>query len=132
MEVGQASLVVSSEASTTALNEFETTDLNKKVQVLGRACDTNVMRENSSEFPQVETALALVNIMADNFHGYNVVVETISLSHLGEGGSSDVTDSQMHVKFCDLLSVFRTSVKNVLSWLDFLLVLMFGITKRFC
>ena len=31
LEVGQASLVVSSEESTTALNEFETDDLNRKV-----------------------------------------------------------------------------------------------------
>ena len=32
---------------------------------------------------------------------------------------------------CDKLLVFRTSVENVLSWLEFLLVLMFGTMKSF-
>ena len=65
-------------------------------------------------------------MLTDNFHSYNEVVETFSPFHLGGGGSSDVTDRQRRVESCDKLSVFRTSVENFLSWLEFLLVLMFG------
>ena len=76
LKAGQASLVVSSEESTTALNEFETFDLMKEVQELGS--DTIVMWTATSLCPRVETALALVNMLTDNSHSYNEVVETIS------------------------------------------------------
>ena len=46
-------LVVLNEESTTALNEFETVDLKKQVQVLGRDCDTTVMWETTSDFPRL-------------------------------------------------------------------------------
>ena len=67
-EVGKALLVVSSKESITALNESDTVDLNKKVQVLGRACDTIVVREATSDFPQVDAVLASVVKLTDNFH----------------------------------------------------------------
>ena len=54
--------------------------------------------------------------MADNFHVYYEVVETISQSHLGEGESSDVTDRRRHVESCDHLLVFTTSVEKFLCW----------------
>ena len=67
----QASLVVSSEESTTVLNEFKAFDLKNKLQVLGRAhMDTHM-----------EATLT------DNFHSYDEIVETIGQVHLGEGGS---------------------------------------------
>ena len=53
-EFGQASLVVSSGESTTALNEFETIDLKKKVQLLGRARDTIVKWDATSDFLQLD------------------------------------------------------------------------------
>ena len=37
----------------------------------------------------------------------------------------------MCVESCDKLSASKTSVGNILSWLEFLLVLMFGIMKSF-
>ena len=129
-ESGQASLVVSSEESTTALNEFETVDLKKKVQLLGRARDTIVKWDATSDFPQLDAVFESLVMLTDNFQSYNEVVETFSQFHLG-GGSSDVTDGQRRVESCDKLSVFRTSVENVLSWLEFLLVLMFGVMKSF-
>ena len=130
-EFGQASLVVSSEESTTALNEFETVDLKKKVQLLGRARDTIVKWDTTSDFLQLDAVLESLVMLTDNFHSSNEVVETFSQVHLGGGGSSDVGDGQRRVESCDQLSVFKTSVENVLSWLEFLLVLMFGIMKSF-
>ena len=85
----------------------------------------------TSDFPQLDAVLESLVMLTDNFHSSNEVVETFSQVHLGEGGSSDVTDRQGRVESCDKLSVFRTSVENVLSWLEFLLVLMFGIMKSF-
>ena len=131
LEFGQASLVVSGEESITALNEFETVDLKKKVQLLGRARDTIVKWDATSDFPQLDAVFESLVMLTDNFHSYNEVVETFSQFHLGGGGSSDVTDGQRRVESCDKLSVFRISVENVLSWLEFLLVLMFGIMKSF-
>ena len=98
MKVGQALLVFSIKESTTALNEFETVDLKKKVQVLGRACDTIVKWEATSVCLRFETTLASVVILTDNFQSYNEVVETISQVHLGEGGSGDVTDRRRRVE----------------------------------
>ena len=51
--------------------------------------------------------------------------------HLGERGSSDVTDRQWRVESCDFLSVFGTLVGYVFAWLDFLLFLMLAIMKKF-
>ena len=130
-EFGQAPLVVSSEESITALNEFETVDLEKKVQLLGRARDTIVKWDATSDFPQLDAVFESLVMLTDNFHSSNEVVETFSQFHLGGGGSSDVTDRQRRVESCDKLSVFRRLVGNVLSWLEFLLVLMFGIIKSF-
>ena len=130
-EFGQASLVVSSEESITALNEFETVDLKKKVQLLGRARDTIVKWDATSDFPQLDAVFESLVMLTDNFQSYNEVVETFSQFHLGGGGSSDVTDRQRRMESCDNLSVFRTSVENILSWLEFLLVLMFGTMKSF-
>ena len=104
LEVGQASLVVSSKASTTALIEFEIVDLKENVEVLGRACDTNVMREATSDFLHVETALASVVMLTDNFHSLKEVVETISQSHLGKGEISGVTDRKKRADSCVHLS----------------------------
>ena len=67
LEVGQASLVVSSEEGTTDLNEFETADLKKNVQLFGRACDTIVMRETSSDFAQLDAVFASVVRLPSNF-----------------------------------------------------------------
>ena len=89
------------------------------------------MWEDTSVCPRVETALASSVILTDNFHGYNEVVKTISQFHVGEGGSSDVTDRPRGVEPCDHLSVFRTLVGSILSWLEFLLVLIIGIMKSF-
>ena len=130
-EFGQASLVVSGEESTTALNKIKTVDLKKKVQLLGRARDNNVNWDATSDFLQLDAVFGSLVMLTDKFHSYNQVVETFSQFHLGGGGSSDVTDRQKRVESCDKLSVFRTSVENVLSWLEFLLVLMFGIMKSF-
>ena len=130
-EFGQASLVVSSEESITALNEFETVDLKKKVQLLGRARDIIVKWDATSDFHQLDAVFESLVMLTDNFHSSNEVVETFSQVHLGGGGSSDVMDGQTRVESCDKLSVFRTSDENVLSWLEFLLVLMFGIKKSF-
>ena len=130
-EFGQASLVVLSEESITALNEFETVDLKEKVQLLGRARDTIVKWDATSGFLQLDAVFESTVMLTDNFHSHIELVETISQVHLGGGGSSDVTDGQRLVKSCDNLSVFRTSVENLLSWLEFLLVLMFGIMKSF-
>ena len=52
-KVEPAFLVVLNEESTTALNEFETVDLKKQVQVLGSDCDTTVMWETTSDSPQL-------------------------------------------------------------------------------
>ena len=130
-EVGQAWLNLSSEESTTALNKFEAGDLKKKVQVLFRACDTVVMWETASNFPEVSAVLASVVSLAGNFYCYNEVVETISQVILVERGSNDVTEKQRRVESCDHLSVFGTLVESVLSWLEFLLVLMLGIKRKF-
>ena len=65
LEVGQASLVVSSEESTTDLNEYETADL-KKGQVLGRACNTIVMLDASSDLAQVDAVFASVVRLPSN------------------------------------------------------------------
>ena len=70
--------------------------------------------------------------MLSNFFAYKEVVETISQSHLGEGGSSDVADEHGGSQSCDHVSVFMTSVGNELRVLEFWLVLMFGIMKSFC
>ena len=83
------------------------------------------MRDATSYFPQVETTLVLLTIMADNFHGYNETVQ----SHLG-GGSSDVTDRQRLVESCNHLSVFWTSFGNVLSWLELLVVLTLTLMQK--
>ena len=131
LEVERAELVFSSEESTTALNEFERVDLKKNFQVLGRARDTIVKWEATSNFPQVDAVLASVVMLTDNFQSYKEVVETFSRFHVGEGGSSDVTDRERSVESCDKLSAFRTSVGRVLSWLKFLLILMLGIMKSF-
>ena len=113
---GQAALVVPIEESTTALNEFETVDLKKKFQLLGRARDTIVKWDATSDFPQLAAVFESLVMLTDNFHSSNEVVETFSQVHLGGGGSSDVGDGQRRVESCDKLSVFRTSVENVLSW----------------
>ena len=131
LEVVKAALVVSIEGSFTALNEFETVDLKKKAQLLGRACDTIVKWDATSDLLQLDAVFESLVMLTDHFHSSNEVVETFSQVHLGGGGSSDVTDGQKRVESCDHLSVFRTSVENVLSWLEFLLVLMFGIMKSF-
>ena len=70
--------------------------------------------------------------MLSNFYTYKEVVETISQSHLGEGGSSDVADEHGGSRSCDHVSVFMTSLGNELRVLEFWLVLMFGIMKSFC
>ena len=85
----------------------------------------------TSDFSQLDAVFESLVMLTDNFHSSNEVLETFSQVHLGGGGSSDVTDGQRHVESCDKLSVFRTSAENGLSWLEFLLVLMFGIMKSF-
>ena len=50
LAIGQAPLVVSIEESTPTLNEFEKVDLEKKFQVLGRACDSIALWEAASDF----------------------------------------------------------------------------------
>ena len=87
--------------------------------------------DDTSDFLQLDAVLVSFVMLTDNFHSSNEVVETFSQVRLGGGGSSDVTDGQRRVESCNKLSVFRTSVENVLSWLEFLLVLMFGIMKSF-
>ena len=77
-EFGQASLVVSSKESITALNEFETVDLKKKVQLLGRARDTIVKWDAASDFPQLDAVFESLVMLTDNFQSYNEVVETSS------------------------------------------------------
>ena len=87
LEVVQAALVVSLEESITALNEFETVDLKKKVQLLGRACDTIVKWDATSDFPQLDAVFESLVMLTDNFHSSNEVVETFSQVHLGGGES---------------------------------------------
>ena len=56
-----------------------------------------------------------------------------TIIQLNLGGSSDITKRRRLVDSRDHLSVFRTwkLVGNVLSWLEFLLVLVLGIMKKF-
>ena len=87
------------------------------------------MWEATSNFLQVDAVFASVVRLAGSFHNYNDVVENICQVNLGEGGSSDVTNRRRGVESCNQLSVFRTTVNDVLSWLEFLFVLMLGIMK---
>ena len=89
------------------------------------------MWEATSDFPHVDAELASIIGLPSNFYSYKEVVETFCYVHLGEGGNSDVMDRPRRVESCDNLSVFRTSVGNVLTWLEFLLFLMLGIKKSF-
>ena len=76
------------------------------------------MWEATSNFPQADAVLASVARLAGNFYCHNEVVETMSQV------------LQRRVESCDHLSVFGTLVGNVLSWLEFLLVLMLGIIRK--
>ena len=78
MEVERAAFVFSSEESTTVLNEFETVGFKKKVQVLGRACNSIVMWEASLDFIEVDAVLALLVLLTDIFQSYKEVVDTFS------------------------------------------------------
>ena len=87
--------------------------------------------EATSDFPQGDVGFASVVRLASNFNSYNELVETISQVHFGEGESSDVMDRRRRVEPSDQLSVFRTSIGNVLSWLEFLIVLILCTIKSF-
>ena len=89
------------------------------------------MWEALSDFRQVNAVSGLFVRLADSFRNYNEVVETISQINLGEGGSGGVTDRRWRVESCDHLSVLRTSIENILSWLEFFFFLMLGIVKSF-
>ena len=89
------------------------------------------MWEATSDFPEVDAVFASVVMLIDNFQSYNEVVETNSQVHLGEGRNSDVTDRRKCVEYCDPFSVFKTSVRNFLSWLEFLFFLILGIMTSF-
>ena len=77
----------------------------KKVRVLGRAYDTIVMWKATSDFPQLDAVFASVVRLASKFPCYSKNVAIISQVHLGEGGSSDVTDRQRRVESWVLLSL---------------------------
>ena len=94
LKVGQASFAVLSEESSTALNKFETIDLKKKVQFLGRAFDTIGTCENTSDCSKVDAVSTSVVRLAGSFCSYNEVVETFSGVYHGEGEKSDVTHRQ--------------------------------------
>ena len=86
--------------------------------------------ETTSICPQVETALALVNMLTDNFHSYNEGIESIGQVHHGEGGNTDVMNRHRCVESGNHLSVSRILVPNVLNWLEFLLFSNFGYYEK--
>ena len=110
MEVGEASLVVSSEENTTALNEFETVDLKKNVQVLGRVRYNKVTWEATKDFSKVDAVLASVVKLASSFHSFSEVVMDINKVQYEEERSSEVRDKRGGLELNDQPSVFKQSI----------------------